>query len=101
MNVRTRCMVPVGGALLGLSLVVTGCGGGSDDSSSGSSSSKSVKPDFDAAHQAIQALSDAYGQVSAADVAAQKAALAFAKANPQGSMDDPALTDSQEKLTAA
>ena len=60
-----------------------------------------AKPDYRAASRAITELSDAYGQVAQADVAAQQAAVDYVKAHPDGSLDDAAITSSQEKLTEA
>jgi hypothetical protein len=55
----------------------------------------------EAATEAITKLCDAYGQVSRADVAAQQAAVDYVKAHPNGSLDDAAITTSQEQLTQA
>jgi hypothetical protein len=88
----------LGGLLAG---VLAGCGGGTaDDKSSGTDDAKSsAKPDYEAASQAITKLSDAYGQVAQADVAAQQAAVTYLQAHPDGALDDPAITTSQDKLT--
>jgi hypothetical protein len=87
----------LGGLLTG---VLAGCGGSADDKASGSDDAKSsAKPDYQAASQAITKLSNAYGQVAQADVAAQQAAVAYLQAHPTGALDDPAITTSQDKLT--
>ncbi len=91
----------LGGLLAGL---LAGCGGGTaEDKSSKTDDAKSssAKPDYQAASQAITELSDAYGQVAQADVAAQQAAVTYLQAHPDGSLDDPAITTSQDKLTQA
>ena len=78
---------------------LTGCGGGGDSSTGDGGSS--AKPDYQAASQAIAKLSDAYGQVAQADVDAQQAAVTYLRAHPDGSLDDEAITSSQDRLTEA
>jgi hypothetical protein len=99
MVVKWRPSLPVCGAVIALSMLLAGCGGGTDEDKSSAKSAPS--PDYDEAHDAIAKLSDAYNAVAQADVAAQQAAVTYFKSKPTGPLDDPAITQSQQKLTDA